>query len=179
LHSTQDNFSEILEIIPKQYIIINDSLQIIVDKEKELVNTISNFQELMMWNQSLNVPRIAQFTNFEQLKGEMVIKTWENNLEESKRLAREAKGTSLNYLLVVYVEIDDIDLIDVHSMIGSINVNDKREDFKKRREKDKVEIQQMNQVNLQILNHFLVKNNLHSIQGSKEISFICEQINKR
>jgi hypothetical protein len=41
LQSTQDSFCEILEIIQKQYLIINDSLQIIVDKEKELVNTRS------------------------------------------------------------------------------------------------------------------------------------------
>jgi hypothetical protein len=72
LQSSQDSFCEILEIIQKQYLIINDSLQIIVDKEKELVNTRSKFQELMMWNQSLNVPGLAQF--IEQLKSEMEIK---------------------------------------------------------------------------------------------------------
>jgi len=44
LQPTQDTFCERLEIIQKQYLIINDSLQIIVDKEKELVNTISKFQ---------------------------------------------------------------------------------------------------------------------------------------
>jgi hypothetical protein len=100
-----------LESIQKQYLIINDSLQIIVDKEKELVNTRSKFHELIMWNQSINVPGITQFTEFEQLKSEMAIKTWENNLEESKRLAKEAKATCLNSLLVVDVEMDEIDLV--------------------------------------------------------------------
>ena len=90
----------------------------------------------------------------------MAIKTWENNLEESKILAKETKVACLNNLLVVDVKIDDIDLGDVHSIIGTLNVNEKREDLKKNREKDKYVIQQMNQVNLQILNHFLVKHNL-------------------
>jgi hypothetical protein len=90
----------------------------------------------------------------------MEIKTWENNLEESKRLAKEAKATCLNSLLVVDVEMDEIDLGDVHSIIGTLNVNEKREELKKSREKDKDDIQQMTQVNLQILNHFLVKHNL-------------------
>jgi hypothetical protein len=58
-------FCESLESIQKQYIIINDSLQIIVDKEKELVNTRSKFQELMMWNQNINIPGITQFTELE------------------------------------------------------------------------------------------------------------------
>jgi hypothetical protein len=69
---------------------------------------------------------LLSFRWFEQLKGEMEIKTWENNLEESKRLAREAKAACLNSLLVVDVEMDEIDLSDVHSMIGTLNVNEKR-----------------------------------------------------
>jgi hypothetical protein len=111
LQSAQDSLCEILKFIKKQYLIINYSLQIIVDKEKELVNTRSKFQELMI---SLNVTGIAQFPELEQLKGEMEIKIWENNLEESKRLAKEAKVACLNTLLVVDVEMDDIDLGYVH-----------------------------------------------------------------
>ena len=72
----------------------------------------------MMWNQSLNVPGIAQFSELEQLKGEMAIKTWENNLEESKRLAKEAKGDCLNTLLAVDVEMDDIDLVMFIQLLG-------------------------------------------------------------
>jgi len=97
---------------------------------------------------------------FEQLKSEMAIKTWENNLKESKSLAKEAKVACLNFLLVVDVEMDEIDLGDIHSIIGTLNVNEKREELKKSIEKDKSNIQQMTQVNLQILNHFPVKHNL-------------------
>jgi hypothetical protein len=114
-----------------------------------------------MWNQSLNVPGFAQFSELEQLKGEMAIKTWENKLEESKILARESKAACLNALLVVYVEMDEIDLSDNHSIIGTLNVNKKIEDLKENREKYKVSILQMNQVKFQSLNHFLVK---HSLQ---------------
>jgi hypothetical protein len=114
LQSSEDIFCESLEIIKKKYLIINYSLQIIDDKEKELVNTRSKFYELMMWNQSLNVLGIAQFSEFEQLKGEMEMKTWENNLDGSKILAREAKESCLSILLVVDVEMGDIDLSDVH-----------------------------------------------------------------
>jgi hypothetical protein len=44
LQSSQDSFYETLEIIKKQYIIMNDSLQIITNKEKDLINTRSKFQ---------------------------------------------------------------------------------------------------------------------------------------
>jgi hypothetical protein len=75
-------------------------------------------------------------------------------------LAKEAKTTCLNSLLVVDVEMDVINLDDVHSIIGTLNVNEKKEELKKRKKKDKSIIQQMTQVNLQILNHFLIKHNL-------------------
>jgi hypothetical protein len=126
LQLSQDTFCESLESIQKTNIIINDYLQIIVDKEKELVNTTSKFQELMMWNQKINIPRITQFTELEHLKSEMAMKTWENNLEESKRLDKEAKVACLNSLLVVYVEMEEIDIGNVHSMVGTLNVNEKR-----------------------------------------------------
>jgi hypothetical protein len=80
----------------------------------------------MMWNQSLNVSGSTQFTKFEQLKSEMAIKTWENNVEESKILAKETKAACLNYLSIVYVYMDEIGLGDVHSIIWTINVNDKK-----------------------------------------------------
>jgi hypothetical protein len=169
LQSAQDSLCESLEIIQKQYIIINYSLQIIVYKEKELVNTRSKFQELRMWNQSLNVPGIVQFSELEQLKGEMAIKIWKNNLEEIKKLDRESKEACLNNLLVVDVEMDDIDLGDVHSIIGTLNVNEKREDLKKNMETGKFFIQQMNQVNLHILNHFLVKQSLQC-QSTQQVA---------
>jgi hypothetical protein len=127
LQLSQDMFFESLESIQKIYSIINYSLQIIVDKEKQLVNTRSKFQELMMWNQNINIPRITQFIELEQLKSDMETKTWENNQEERKRLTRQKKPC-LNSLLVLDVEMEEIDIGDIHSMIGTLNVNEKREE---------------------------------------------------
>jgi hypothetical protein len=50
-------------------------------------------------------------------------------------LAKEAKTTCLNSLLVVDVEMDVINLDDVHSIIGTLNVNEKKEELKKRKKK--------------------------------------------
>jgi hypothetical protein len=63
-------------------------------------------------------------------------------------LDKEANSTCLNSLLVVVVEMDEIDLGDVHSMIETLNVNEKRDYLKKNRENDKSDIQQMTQANL-------------------------------
>jgi hypothetical protein len=104
LQVVQQNFFEILDTIQKYYQVINGSLQSIDDKEKESIMAKSKFQELIGWRQSLNLPGVVPFSEIEQIKGEIALKTWENNLEESKRLAKEAKKSCLNALLVVDAE---------------------------------------------------------------------------
>jgi len=52
----------------------------------------------------------------------MALKTWELNFEEGKILAKEVKVACINTFLEVDVEIDKIDLEDVHSFIETIGV---------------------------------------------------------
>jgi hypothetical protein len=136
LQIVQQNFYESLDIIQKHYHVINNSLQIIVDKEKESITARSKFQELIVWKQNLNIPGFVPFSEIEQLKGEMALKSWENNLEESKRLAKEEKTACLNALLAVDVEMKEIDLDDVHSSIGIVEVEKRKENLKKNKERN-------------------------------------------
>jgi hypothetical protein len=160
LQIAQQNFYESLEIIQKHYHVINNSLQIIADKEKESITARSKFQELIVWKKNLNIPGLVPFSEIEQLKGEMALKSWENSLEERKILAKEAKVACLNALLVVDVEMTEIDLGDVHSFIGTIEVDKRKENLKRNRERMQNTILQVNQVNLQVLNDLLVKQSL-------------------
>jgi hypothetical protein len=61
LQIVQQNFYESLDIIQKHYHVINNSLQIIVDKEKESIIARSKFQELIVWKQNLNIPGFVPF----------------------------------------------------------------------------------------------------------------------
>jgi hypothetical protein len=89
LQIVQQNFYESLDIIQNNYHVINNSLQIIDDKEKESIIDRFKFQELIVWRKNLNIPGYVPFSEIEQLKGEMALKAWENNIEESIRLAKE------------------------------------------------------------------------------------------
>jgi hypothetical protein len=133
-----------LEIIQKKYIIINDSLKVIDDREIELVSSQHKFQEFLSWKHNVTIQVIVQFLELEQLRGEMALKTWELNLEESKRLAREVKVACINALLAVDVEINEIDLLDVHSFIKKINVKENTSNLEKNKENNKEIIMQVN-----------------------------------
>jgi hypothetical protein len=80
-----------MNINQKHYQVINNSLINIHEKEKESYTSRSKFQEFIVWSQNINVPGISHFSHFEQIKGELTLRAWERNLEESKRLARESK----------------------------------------------------------------------------------------
>jgi hypothetical protein len=47
----------------------------------------------------------------------MALKTWENNLEESKRLAKEAKDACHDALLAVDLEMAEIDISGIHATL--------------------------------------------------------------
>jgi hypothetical protein len=160
LQIVQQNFYESLDTIQKHYHVINNSLQIIDDKEKESIIARSKFQELIVWRKNLNIPGLVPFSEIEQIKGEMALKSWENNLEESKRLAKEENNACLNALLVVDVEMAEIDIGDIHAYIGQVEIEKRKENMKKNRERMKNAISQVNHVDLQILNDLLVKQSL-------------------
>jgi hypothetical protein len=94
-----------MDIIQIHYQVINNSLKNIHKKEKKSHTTMSKFQEFRVWRQKINVLGLAPFSQYEQIKGEMALKVWETNLEESKKLARKAKEACLNILLVVDLEM--------------------------------------------------------------------------
>ena len=69
-----------MDIIQRHYQLINNYLKNIHEKDKEAYTTRSKFQEFIVWRQQINVPGIAPFSQFEQIKGEMDLKVWEKNL---------------------------------------------------------------------------------------------------
>jgi len=90
----------------------------------------------------------------------MDFKVWETNLEESKKLSREAKEDCINTLSVVDLEIIELDGSSIPDTLGQIEIEKIKENSKKIRENVENYIQQLNQVNLQMINDMLVKPSL-------------------
>jgi hypothetical protein len=88
------------------------------------------------------------FLEIEQIKGEMDLKSWENNIEESKRPTKEENNAFLDVLLAVDLEMEEIDIGDIHAFIGKFKIERRKENMKKRRERMKNSILQINHVNL-------------------------------
>jgi hypothetical protein len=165
-----------MDIIQKYYQMMNNSLKNIHEKEKEACVARSKFQEFMVWRQKINIPGLAPFSQYEQVKGEMDLKYWETNLEESKKLAREAKEACLNTLSVVELELVDFNSSVIPDTLGQIEIEKNKENSKKNKESIQNTIQQINQVDLQKINDLLVKPNLQHQATTQAVIKIQEKL---
>jgi hypothetical protein len=73
-----------LDTIQRHYQVINNYFKNIYEKEREYFMARSKFQEFIVWRQKLNVPGIAHFSQYEQIKGEMDFKVWKTILKKVK-----------------------------------------------------------------------------------------------
>ena len=109
-------------------------MQSIDDKEKESIMAKSKFQELIGWRKSLNIPWFVHVSKIEKIKKEIALKSWENNLEESKRIAKEENKYYLDVLLAIDSEMAKIDISNIHAFIGQVEIEKRKENLKKNRE---------------------------------------------
>jgi len=64
----------------------------------------------------------------------MDLKVWENNLEESKRLAKEEKEACIDALSLIYLEMARIDVTGIHDTLRQVEIKINKQDLNKNRE---------------------------------------------
>jgi hypothetical protein len=91
LESTQQNLFTKVEVVQNYYRVADHSLNNIYIKEREATAARVTFQEAILSATKDEVARVTRLSLSEQTRGDIILKTWEANLVESKRLAREVK----------------------------------------------------------------------------------------
>jgi hypothetical protein len=78
----------------------------------------SKFQEFIIWRLKANIPGLAPFSQYEQVKGEMALNVLETNLEESKKISIEEKETCLNILSSIETKLVEFEGNDILEALG-------------------------------------------------------------
>jgi len=84
-------------------------------------------------------------------------------------LAKEAKDACLDALLAIDIEMEEIDINGIHATLGQVDIEKNKEYLKKRRERVKNAISQVNHVDLRILNDLLLKQSLQHHITQQEV----------
>jgi hypothetical protein len=91
LESTQQNLLTKVEVVQNYYRAVDHSLNNIHLKEREAIASQVTFQEAILSATKDEVARATRLSLSEQTQGDIILKTWEVNLVERKRLAWEVK----------------------------------------------------------------------------------------
>jgi 3-methyladenine DNA glycosylase Tag len=103
------------------------------------------------------VPRLSVS---EQIRGDIILKTWEANIAESKRTAKEIKEAYEEAFHSLNKESLGLGKEDNSEVLGQIDIVKHQLDIKASLEEAQVEISQLKQVDITQIDRWLVKPNL-------------------
>jgi hypothetical protein len=105
------------------------SLNNICIKEREATAARVTFQEAVLSSTKEEVARVTRLSLSEQTRGDIILKTWEANIVESKRLAREVKKSCEEACSSLDKESLDIEIDNISEALGKIDIAKHQLDF--------------------------------------------------
>jgi hypothetical protein len=132
------------------------SLNNIFIKEKEATAAKVTFQEDVLAAAKEEVARVTRLSLSEQTRGDIILKTWEANIVERKRLARELKKSCEEEFYDLEKDSLCIGRNNILEVLGQIDIAKNQFDFKTSMEETKDEILQLKQVDLTQINKWIV-----------------------
>jgi hypothetical protein len=98
------------------------SLNNIYIKEREATATRAKFQEAILIATKDEVAEVPRLSLSEQTRGDIILKTWETNLAERKRLAREVNKACEEALSSLDKGLLDVERDSISEALGQIDI---------------------------------------------------------
>jgi hypothetical protein len=177
----QDLFMKV-DAIQKYYQAIDLALKDIYIKEREAHSARVKFQEVVLLVPKDDVSDVHRLSLSEQIRGDMVLKAWETNLAESKRLARDVNEACLEALTSLDKGLIDFEGSVISESLGQIDIAKNQYNSRTSKEEALTTIQNMNQIDLLQINKWIVNPSLQlqvTSQGAKRIQEKLPQIERK
>ena len=152
-------FSKV-EIIQNRFQDVSQSLENISFKEKEATVAQAAFKKVVIFSAKEEVPITPKLIFIENIRGDIMLKVWEANISESRKMAKEIKEEYEESFDLLDKKLLDIGKGDFPGLLGQINVIRHQLNLKESLNKAHIEILQLIQVNVAQMEKWLVKPNL-------------------
>jgi hypothetical protein len=106
------------------------------------------------------VGKIQKLSISKQVKGDIILKVWEENMAEYKRITREFNDDCQGILDFIERVSLNIGTDDCFILLGEINIAKHQLRFKKEMEEMKIEISKIKLINITEINKWMVTSNL-------------------
>jgi hypothetical protein len=130
LGSSQQILLTKIEGIQNYYRLVEHSLNNICIKEKEATAARITFQEVVLADRKRGSFRVTRLSLSKKTRGDIILKTWEANIIESKRLAREVKKACEEAFYALNKESLCIGKNNIPEALGQIDIAKNQFDFK-------------------------------------------------
>jgi glutamyl-tRNA reductase len=177
----QDIFMKV-EAFQNCYRVVYLSLNNIYIKEREALATRAKFQEAIFLVPRDYVSEVPRLSLSEQTRGDIILKVWETNLAERKRLAIEVNKSCEEALSSLNKGLLDVEGDSISEALRQIDVENNQHNSKTRKEEAQATIQQMNQIDLIQINKWILDPSLQlqaTSLGEKKIQERLPQIKKK
>ena len=136
----QDIFMKV-EAFQNCYRVVYLSLNNIYIKEREALATRAKFQEAIFLVPRDYVSEVPRLSLSLQNKGDIILKVWETNLVESKRLAREVNKACEEALSSLDKGLLDVEGNNISKALGQIDIAKNQHNSKTSKEEARITIQ--------------------------------------
>jgi hypothetical protein len=129
-------------------------------REKEAIAARTTFQEAVV-SSTKGVAMASRLSVSEQTKGDIILKTWESSIVESRKMDKEVKESCEEAFHSLNKESLGLDKEDSSGVLGQIDITKHQLDIKTNMEEAQAEISQRKQVDIIQINRWLVEPSLH------------------
>jgi hypothetical protein len=143
LQGEKQNMLSKIEIVQNYFLGIIHSLDNIDFKEKETTAGRASFQKEVVFSAREEVPSIPKLTVEEQIRGDIILKTWQTNIVKINKMEREIKKECEEVFYQLDTKIVGIGKSDCPGILGQINVVRHQLHIKERWNESLLEISQL------------------------------------
>jgi hypothetical protein len=161
-----------VEIIQNYFQETSNSFDNIIFKEKEAKAARATFQKAVVCSENKEVSRILKLSVTEQIRCDIMLKVWENNIAEYKKIVKEIKDDCERIFDLLDKESLGIGKDNCTGQIGQMNIVRHQLNFKEVFNEIQLEISQLKEMDITLIDKWLVKPNLKF----QSIKFVGKEI---
>jgi hypothetical protein len=160
LEIAQQSLLSKVKIVQNHSQVMDEALSNIVLREREAIVARTTFQEAVISSAKEGRAMASGLSISEQTRGDIILKTWESNIAEGRKMAKELKESCEEVFCSLNKELLGFDKEDSSGTLGQINIAKHQLDIKTNMEEAQAEISQIKQVDIAQIDRWLVKPNL-------------------
>jgi hypothetical protein len=142
LEATQQSLLTKVETVQDHFRVIDQALNNICLREREVIASQTTFQEAVV-SSAKGVAMASRLSVSEQTRGDIILKTWESSIAESRKMAKEVKEFCEEAFHSLNKESLGLDKEDSSGVLGQIDITKHQLDIKTNMEEAQAEISQI------------------------------------